>query len=66
MEPNETLFTSAPVTVAIGNVGAQIYFDADPTDGTIALIADEGANLEFDAYEFGLLAELLILAAEGA
>lgn len=60
-----TTTVAAPVTVALGSNGQRIYFDADPVTGTIGIIADFGADLELDAYEFGLLAELLILAAEG-
>lgn len=69
MEPETTAFDAdaavvlpAAVTVAIGN-DSRIFFDADPLDGTIGIIADEGVNLEFDVAEFALLAELLLRAA---
>lgn len=51
-----------PVTVAIGNLGERLYFDADPLDGTVTVTADYGTDVQMDAEDFSLVAELMLRA----
>ena len=60
----EPSFTCAPVTIGIGSAGNRIIFDADPADGTIHISTDCGTEIELNAYEFGVVTELLLLAAD--
>jgi hypothetical protein len=59
---------SNPITIMSGNSENNITFDADPSDGTIAVSTTgkgEGDYVTFTVEEFGLIAALLIGTADG-
>lgn len=55
----------ATLTITVGGPGRALEFTADPTDGTVSIMADMtySDDLIFEVEEFGLIAMLLAKVA---